>query len=202
MQQLEREDPSPLVQVRVDARDPGAARILARSLAPHFRRHQGMGGSIVALCIGTDRSTGDALGPLVGTTLSEARSGIKVQGTLDEPVHAGNLTQVLKGLSGEDALILAVDACLGQVSQVGTIALGLGPVRPGAGVNKVLPEVGQLHITGTVNVGGFMEYLVLQNTRLSLVIKMARVIAEAIRTADQMAAILDETEALRRLSVD
>jgi putative sporulation protein YyaC len=125
-----------------------------------------------------------------------------VQGTLDEPVHAGNLTQVLKGLSGEDALILAVDACLGQVSQVGTIALGLGPVRPGAGVNKVLPEVGQLHITGTVNVGGFMEYLVLQNTRLSLVIKMARVIAEAIRTADQMAAILDETEALRRLSVD
>jgi hypothetical protein len=31
-----------------------------------------------------------------------------------------------------------------------------------------------------VNVGGFMEFLVLQNTRLSLVYRMARVAAEGI----------------------
>ncbi|MGB4008573.1 MAG: DUF1256 domain-containing protein, partial [Bacillota bacterium] len=36
------------------------------------------------------------------------------------------------------------------------------------------------HITGIVNVGGFMEYLVLQNTRLSLVIRMAEAIAGGI----------------------
>ena len=41
--------------------------------------------------------------------------------------------------------------------------------KPGAGVNKDLPPVGDLYITGVVNVGGFMDYLVLQNTRLYLI---------------------------------
>ncbi|MNN53765.1 hypothetical protein D3C81_1685430 [compost metagenome] len=40
-----------------------------------------------------------------------------------------------------------------------------------------------MHITGIVNVGGFMEYLVLQNTRLSLVMNMADVIARGIHMA-------------------
>lgn len=34
---------------------------------------------------------------------------------------------------------------------------------------------------GIVNVGGFMEYFVLQNTRLSLVMRMAHVIADGLR---------------------
>jgi len=38
---------------------------------------------------------------------------------------------------------------------------------------------------GVVNVGGFMEYFVLQNTRLSLVMRMADVIAEGLRLALQ-----------------
>ncbi|MNJ05080.1 hypothetical protein D3C73_1661750 [compost metagenome] len=37
-----------------------------------------------------------------------------------------------------------------------------------------------MHITGIVNVGGFMEYFVLQNTRLSLVMDLAELIAKAI----------------------
>ena len=55
-----------------------------------------------------------------------------------------------------------------------------GPLKPGTGVNKDLPPIGDAHITGIVNVGGFMEYLVLQNTRLSLVIRMAEAIAGGI----------------------
>jgi hypothetical protein len=37
-----------------------------------------------------------------------------------------------------------------------------------------------MHIVGVVNVGGFMEYLVLQNTRLSLVMRMAEVISTGL----------------------
>ena len=37
-----------------------------------------------------------------------------------------------------------------------------------------------MHIIGIVNVGGFMEYLVLQNTRLSLVMRMADVISTGL----------------------
>lgn len=38
-------------------------------------------------------------------------------------------------------------------------------------------------MTGIVNVGGFMEYFVLQNTRLSLVMNMANVIGDALHLA-------------------
>jgi putative sporulation protein YyaC len=36
---------------------------------------------------------------------------------------------------------------------------------------------------GNVNIGGFMEYLVLQNTRLSIVMKLAETITSAIQLA-------------------
>ncbi len=141
---------------------------------------------IVVVCVGTDRSTGDSLGPLVGTSLSrEASPHFDLYGTLDEPVHAMNLNETLHKInrSSRYPFVIAVDACLGQVSSVGCIQLGPGPVRPGAGVNKELPPVGDIHMTGIVNVGGFMEYFVLQNTRLNLVMKMSEIISQSLRQA-------------------
>ncbi len=141
---------------------------------------------IVIVCVGTDRSTGDSLGPLVGTTLfREANPQFDLYGTLDEPVHAMNLTETLLRISRSTPrpYVIAIDACLGQVSSVGCIQIGTGPVRPGAGVNKDLPPVGDMHMTGIVNVGGFMEYFVLQNTRLNLVMKMADIISQSLLQA-------------------
>jgi putative sporulation protein YyaC len=69
---------------------------------------------------------------------------------------------------------------LGKYKSVGFIEVGNGPVKPGAGVNKELPAVGHIHITGIVNVSGFMEFFVLQNTRLNIVLKMAKIIANGI----------------------
>ena len=44
---------------------------------------------LVFLCIGSDRITGDSLGPLIGYQLSPYCSRIfHVYGTLDDPVHA------------------------------------------------------------------------------------------------------------------
>lgn len=143
---------------------------------------------IVIVCIGTDRSTGDALGPLVGSNLAPLSSHLfHVFGTLSEPVHASNLHQTLTFLDIEfpRKFVIAVDACLGSLENVGKITVGRGPLRPGAGVNKNLPPVGDCFITGTVNVGGFMEYFVLQNTRLSFVMEMANVISDAIQEAFQ-----------------
>ena len=145
---------------------------------------------LLVLCIGTDRSTGDALGPLVGQRLQEALpfwEG-RVLGTLDCPIHAGNLADVLADLrcDTEEPVIVAVDACLGRAESVGTVCIAPGPLLPGAGVNKSLPEVGVAHVTGTVNVGGFMEYFVLQNTRLHLVMSMAAVIAEGVAHAARL----------------
>jgi len=138
---------------------------------------------IVFVCIGTDRSTGDALGPLIGSRLEKySFAKMHLYGTLDEPVHAVNLQKTLVEIAQkyDQPYIVGIDACLGKVSSIGNIQLGYGPLKPGAGVKKELPQVGHIHITGTVNVSGFMEYFVLQNTRLSLVVNMAEVIAKSI----------------------
>ncbi|MGG1572813.1 spore protease YyaC [Fictibacillus sp. NRS-1165] len=138
---------------------------------------------VVVVCIGTDRSTGDALGPLVGTKLHAIKAfPFHVYGTLDEPVHAVNLSEKLKMIEKKhpNAFIIGIDACLGKLNHVGMISIGDGPVKPGAGVNKELPPVGDMHMTGIVNVSGFMEYFVLQNTRLSVVMKMAELIADSL----------------------
>lgn len=140
---------------------------------------------IVILCIGTDRSTGDALGPLVGYKLIPHMfkyDKVHLMGTLDEPVHAKNLHEnidIIKN-SHANAFVLAIDASLGHNNSIGQIIIKEGPLKPGLGVNKKLPAIGDLSITGVVNVGGLMEYMVLQNTRLSLVMNMADIIARGI----------------------
>lgn len=144
---------------------------------------------VVIVCIGTDRSTGDCLGPLVGTKMAASSDHhFKVFGTLDEPVHASNMKERLAEIQSRhpDALIVAVDACLGHLENVGCVNIGDGSLLPGAGVNKSLPAVGQLHITGVVNVGGFMEFMVLQNTRLNLVMRLANLIADGLLKAAQI----------------
>lgn len=141
---------------------------------------------IVFVCIGTDRSTGDSLGPLTGTMLKEKDIfPFHVYGTLEHPIHAVNLKTKLEEIKKKykNPLIIGVDACLGKIKSVGSIQIGEGPLKPGAGVNKDLPEVGDYHITGIVNVSGFMEFFVLQNTRLNLVLNMAKVIADGIHKA-------------------
>lgn len=140
----------------------------------------------IILCIGTDRSTGDSLGPLTGTYLSRlGLPKLTVFGTLDQPVHATNLLENLQYIQHtyHNPFVLAIDACLGKMDSVGNITLANGPLKPGAGVHKDLPAVGEVHLTGIVNVGGFMEYMVLQNTRLSLVWKMAETMSELLSKA-------------------
>lgn len=141
---------------------------------------------IVFVCIGTDRSTGDSLGPLVGTLLEEKTiAPFHIYGTLEDPIHAVNLEDKLMEIKEKHVhpFIIGIDACLGRLKSVGVIQIGEGPVKPGAGVNKELPPVGDIHITGIVNVSGFMEFFVLQNTRLNIVLKMAKTIADGIYTA-------------------
>lgn len=170
-------------ETRVHVDDPGAHKELSRAIAAHLASLSSVPAPLTVVCVGSDRSTGDALGPLVGTQLARAgHPGLIVRGTLESPVHAANLAERLDELRqrGEDGLVVAVDACLGKAENVGTVSVKPGPLRPGTGVNKVLPPVGSFHIVGVVNVGGFMEYFVLQNTRLNLVMRLADLIARSL----------------------
>ena len=132
--------------------------------------------TLILVCIGTDRITGDCLGPLVGHKLSRVvPHPERVYGTLKEPVHAQNLKQVITGIkrSYSNPFLLVVDASLGLEDHIGYITLSDGPLRPGEGVKKRLPAVGEISITGIVNSSSENSGLLLQNTRLHLVEELA-----------------------------
>jgi len=60
------------------------------------RKRKGLIRPVVLLCIGTDRSTGDSLGPLVGSKLKSFKQNFyHIYGTLDKPVHASNLSETI-----------------------------------------------------------------------------------------------------------
>ena len=139
-------------------------------------------------CIGTDRSTGDTLGPLIGTWLKDHPTfPYEVIGTLEQPLHALNLSETAQSIQDrpEAPFVVAIDACLGQLDRIGFILVEDGPLFPGKAVKKELPPIGDLSIKGIVNVSGFMEYTVLQNTRLQVPYKMGKVIVRALLLAWQ-----------------
>ena len=138
---------------------------------------------IVFLCIGTDRSTGDSLGPLIGYKLSRMKmTKATVFGTLERPVHAMNLENYMAVLRTcyQDDLIVAVDASVGNREHVGYVTLGKGALKPGLGVSKELHSVGDIFITGIVGSCGNYDPLMLQSVRLSVVMQMADCISRSI----------------------
>lgn len=131
---------------------------------------------IIFLCIGTDRATGDALGPLVGYKLKLLPTHkFFVYGTLDNPIHARNIEETLGKINKyfKNPFIVAIDACLGSSHNIGKVILENKPLTPGASLNKNLPAVGDISISGIVNLSGKYEFLVLQNTRLATVMSLA-----------------------------
>ncbi len=156
--------------VRVD--EQGLARFVQHIAALHPLDE------ITFLCIGTDRSSGDCLGPWVGTLLAEA--GLpRVIGTLAQPCDADKLPDVIPTLPA-GGKVLAIDACLGRPESVGAYLVAKTPLQPAQSVGKTFPPVGSFSIAGIVNASGPRPYWSLQTTSLYRVMNMARSIADAV----------------------
>lgn len=138
----------------------------------------------IFLCIGSDRYTGDALGPLVGTYLEEHSDAI-IYGSLEYPVHAGNLEEVIHNINQQYyyPVVIAIDACLGKSNEIGNIEIWEGGLHAGIAVGNRLPYVGHISIVGVVNSGSQVGYLDLQNTPLSIVVKLSKAIGRALTEA-------------------
>ncbi len=144
---------------------------------------------VLLLCIGTDRSTGDSLGPLIGYLLkNQELKHIRVLGTLNRPVHAMNLEDTLSIVEQyyQDHVIVAVDASVGMHDHIGCITVGRGSLKPGLGVSKELRSVGDLFITGVVSSCGDYDPLMLQSIRLSVVMRMAECISESVCIVEKL----------------
>lgn len=169
----------------VDTKKSGSPGKISSFLKKCILIHPKVWTELVFLCIGTDRLTGDCLGPYIGQQLLSLTSDkLNVYGTLSTPVHALNLLETSRYINEHhpEALVIAIDASLGQKKHLGYVTIGNGSLYPGAAVQKELPPVGDIHITGIVNTAGMLEQLTLQTTRLSTVISLADKITEGILT--------------------
>lgn len=153
------------------------AKLLAEPLSKDKNR------PIVFLGIGSDRITGDCLGPLIGYKLERLKEHkFLVAGTLKNPVHAINLQQTMEKLEEmrPKPVIVAIDASVGNTEHLGLITLSRGGLQPGLGVNKNLPRVGEIAITGIVTSEEEKEPFYLQQIPLSVVMEMADCVVQGI----------------------
>lgn len=140
--------------------------------------------TIIFMCIGTDRSTGDSLGPLIGHKLKDyKRNNIYIYGTLDSPIHAKNISSIVSKINNNfnNPYIIAIDASLGNFQNVGKVFIEKKPLSPGLALGKDIPPIGDMSITGIVNICGNFEFMILQNTRLSIVMTLADCISSGIK---------------------
>ncbi|MCG8402739.1 MAG: spore protease YyaC [Firmicutes bacterium] len=136
------------------------------------------GVNVTYLCIGSDLSTGDCFGPLTGTLLH--RLGVPgVTGTLDQTVHAKNLVEKISQIPPDD-YIVAVDATLGRIGDVGRLSFINAPLRPGAAMKKDLPPVGHISVVFNAAPAGFANFLVLGCASLNKVWQGANLLARGI----------------------
>ena len=133
----------------------------------------------VILCIGSDRITGDCLGPLCGHLLVNVyNTPCYIYGTLDIPVTAKNLKSTLDFIKirHPSQKIWAIDACVGKPQDVGIIKIGSG-LYPGSYLGHSLPRSGNLGITACVASDNDNDF---QTARLGNVFKLADTIAQAL----------------------
>lgn len=131
------------------------------------------------LCIGTDRSSGDALGPLTGTLLSEAGYPVVI-GTLDRPCDAdtwdSRLAELPPGL-----VVVAVDACLGNAFSVGLFQIRKGALEAGRSMRRRLQPVGHYSVAAIMAENRANPMRVLETTPLGRVWAMSRQIVGAVQ---------------------
>ena len=128
----------------------------------------------VILCIGSDLSVGDSLGPICGTMLKENLRGLNcyVYGTLSRPITAHEVSYMNEFFkqTHPGCPVIAIDAAVGSA------------VKPGSGANKKLSRVGDVAIMGIIAEKSVFNFSILTATRLNIVYKMAEIISEGVST--------------------
>lgn len=143
-------------------------------------------GTIVLLCIGTDKIIGDCFGPLVGYNLKKYKNNsFYIEGDLDKIICATNIVNRINEIYKKynNPFIIAIDSCLSHLYNEGDIIISSKGLRPGSGLNKSFNEIGDMSIKGVVGKYSKENYTNLNNVRLKTVIDMANLVSEEIKKA-------------------
>jgi putative sporulation protein YyaC len=137
----------------------------------------------VFICIGSDRHLLDCFGPLTGTMLQESIPSLHVYGTLDQPLHARNLSKEMMMIKNRHVgqKFIALDAAVGEESEIGRIQFKAGAIFPGRAVAKSLPAIGDFALTAIVEKRGHAHMYGHGSSKgFAHVYHMARIIQKAV----------------------
>lgn len=173
-------DVSSTLVADIHYQDAEASQALAHALREQYKADvKGDRYLPIFFMVGATSSTGDALGPFIGWFLKRKGFTGEYLGDLNEPVHATNIKEKvneawLRAMKQQKfPYIIAVDAAVGRP---GRVTLNRGPLKPGAGMGKTLPQVGQVHIMGGTAHFPFMIWF----TGLEQTVAMAEMIADGL----------------------
>lgn len=156
----------------------GGVCIALKKIMPEFEAEP------VILCIGSDLSVGDSLGPVTGTKLKEKLAGLNcyIYGTLAKPITAHEVKYMNEFLKSThpNSPVIAVDAAVGLAGDIGLIKVAKRALKPGSGTNKKLNKVGDVSVMGIVAERSVFNYSLFSSTRLNVVYKMAEIISTGI----------------------
>lgn len=134
----------------------------------------------VILCIGSTGVVGDSLGPMVGDLLRDKYNiPAYVYGGFRSPVNGVNFCSYANhiALTHPFSPIIAVDACVGAIEDVGKIKIARGGIKAGGALNKDLRPVGDMGILGVVTARSEDNLSALMGVSYSLVETLSEKIA-------------------------
>lgn len=148
-----------------------------------YTLERAFGGEIpVIICVGTDATVGDALGPMVGTALLERGAPAFVYGSLSAPVTAKEIEAVKEFTLNAHpySQILVIDAAVGKSEDIGVVKILDGGIKPGLGANKNLPKLGNKSIIGIVAERTGDSQAIMQVTRIGFIYRFAEIITRGV----------------------
>ena len=146
---------------------------------------------IVIVCFGTNAISGDSLGPMVGTLLTQKYNvPAFVYGTDDSTVNGKNMTEWLSFIKAvhKDAIFVAVDASLGRADKIGEIVIRPDGVWP-SGVTGKSERFGDVGILG----------IVAQNHKDALMQLMCVSPLEVSKMADKISVMLNSALCAKKI---
>lgn len=142
---------------------------------------------IFFICAGTDKITGDSLGPFVGSKLEEYfseknYSNIYIYGTLDNNINHENIKNILNKIDKKTGVII-VDAALSNKQNMGNIYVLNKKTVLGKGLKKNNFKIGDISIKTVVArdyknlIGNFNA---LKRAPITKIIKLSNILSEGI----------------------
>ena len=145
--------------------------------------------SVIFLCVGTDRITGDTFGPIVGYKLKRLFGELKnidIIGDLENIVCDLNIENVIDNicLNHSNPFIISIDSAVScNEENIGKIIVERGGICVGKCLCKNRYVVGDMNIKGIVAKdlkNPKRNFMLLQNIRLNMIMQMADIVSHGI----------------------